>query len=110
MDRTLRAQQDWKIARTMLVGQFLVRGTAALLVLVLGALALRQNHVAAMSLLAGGGWMMANCIAMAWMGVKALQHSQAHPERYALGFSVAVLGSLACGGWLFWSTTPHRFG
>lgn len=106
MDQTLRSQQDWKIARTILINQFLVRGIAALLALVLGVWALTQNGMAAMSLLAGGGWMIANCVAMTWMGVKALEHSQAHPERYAFGFSVAVVGSLACGGWIFWVVRP----
>ena len=109
MGQTLRAQPDWKVARALLVSQFLGRGIAALLAVALGVRALTQNRVPAASLLAGGGWMIANCVAMTWMGVKALEHSQAHAERYALGFSVVVVGSLVTGGWLFWIFRPSPF-
>lgn len=78
----------------------MIRSLAPLLLLVLGLLVAIPTRRVAVGALVGGGWMVANCVAMVWMGVNALKHSDARRSRYVLGFLAGILGSLALGGWL----------
>ena len=55
--------------------------------------------------------MVVNCLALVWMGAKALQHSQERSSgRYVLGFIAALLGLLVLGGWLVLVLAPMRVG
>jgi hypothetical protein len=111
MDRAGRSDSDWQTVNALLLRQFLARSLAALLLigplLVLAAPDLRL----AFGALIGGGWMAANCLALTWMGARALQHGQGRASgRYVLGFIAALLGLLALGGWLVFILRPMRAG
>jgi hypothetical protein len=95
----------------LLLRQFLARSLAALLLIGLPLVLAAPDLRLASGTLIGGSWMAANCLALTWMGAKALQHSQGRsPGRYVLGFIAALLGLLALGGWLALVLQPMRAG
>lgn len=99
MGRPSREEQEWTIANQALMRQFKVR-SGVLLVGLAGALFLtNQNRRLIVDALGGGAWMIVNCVAMVWMGRKALRHHQTHSERYLLGFIAGLLVWLSLGGW-----------
>ena len=84
----------------LLLRQFIGRSSGATCLLLIAIWFLKPGPKVIFGALVGGGWMVSNGAALAWMGSKALQHSQHHPERYVAGFLMVVLGSLALGAWL----------
>ena len=95
----------------LLLRQFLARSLAALLLIGLPLVLAAPDLRLASGVLIGGGWMAVNCLALTWMGARALQHSQGRPSgRYVLGFIAALLGLLALGGWLALVLRPMRAG
>ncbi|MBI3323671.1 MAG: hypothetical protein HYZ92_00130 [Candidatus Omnitrophica bacterium] len=99
MDRDSAAQQqDWKIVKAVLLRQFPLRGLVVLALLV-GAL-WRSAGGARLGwgAMLGGGWMLANCAALAWVGIRALSEATPQPERHILVLFATMLGSLAVGG------------
>ncbi|OGX29388.1 MAG: hypothetical protein A3B78_01090 [Omnitrophica WOR_2 bacterium RIFCSPHIGHO2_02_FULL_67_20] len=83
-----------------MVRQFIVRSLGALLVLSLVLLTATRASRLMLGALAGGGWMIVNCVVIVWMGGKALQHRDARRSLCLFGFIAAVLTALAAGGWL----------
>ena len=95
----------------LLLRQFLARSLAALLLIGLPLVLAAPDLRLASGVLIGGGWMVGNCLALTWMGARALQHSQGRPSgRYVLGFLAALLGLLGLGGWLALVLRPMRTG
>lgn len=93
-------QSGWALVRAMLVRQFIVRSLGALLVLSLVLLTATRASRLMLGALAGGGWMIVNCVVIVWMGGKTLQRRDARRNLYLFGFIAAVLTALAAGGWL----------
>lgn len=110
MDRQARSEQAWGLVNTVLLRHFMIRSLAPLLLLVLGLLVAIPTRRVAVGALVGGGWMVANCLAMVWMGANALKHSDARRSRYVLGFLAGILGFLAFGGWLAAAFQPVLHG
>ena len=96
---------------TLLLRQFLTRSFAALLLIGLPLVLAAPDLRLASGALIGGSWMAANCLALTWIGARALQHSQGRASgRYVLGFLAALLGLLGLGGWLALVLRPMRAG
>src|SRR3989338_5085087 len=106
MDRQARSEHAWELVNAVLLRHFIIRSLASLLLLVLGLLLATPQRRIAVGALVGGGWMVANCVAMVWMGANALKHSDARRNRYVFGFIAGILGSLAFGGWLVAAFQP----
>jgi hypothetical protein len=100
MDRSSRAEQDWKLVTVVLLRQFAVRDLVALCSVALGVWAATREHRMIVGVLAGGGWMAANCLVIVWMGAKALQYRDAKRSLYLLGFMTAVFALFVVGSWL----------
>ena len=95
----------------LLLRQFLARSLAALLLIGLPFVLAAPDLRLASGVLIGGGWMAVNCLALSWIGAKALQHNQGRASgRYVLGFIAALLGLLGLGGWLALVLQPMRAG
>ena len=111
MDRDDGSRSDWQIENALLLRQFVGRSLMALLIVGLPLLLSVPGRRLASGLLSGGGWMVANCLAMVWMGVQALRHSHVRSAGLRLFGCIAVLlGSLALGGWLALVLQPVRVG
>jgi len=99
MDRPPREAQDWKIVNQVLMRQFKVRSGVLLVGLALALFLTHRNRWLIVDALVGGAWMIVNCVAMVWMGRKALRHYQTRAQRYVLGFIALLLALLVLGGW-----------
>ena len=110
MGGPVRSGQSWEVVNRVLVRQFLGRSTAVLLLLVCAIGFLRHDVRPILGALVGGGWMIANCLTLAWMGGQALRPGQRHAQRFLVGLLAVVCGLVACMMWLVLAWRPSLAG
>ena len=105
-----RSEQGWETVNRLLVRQF-TRASAGLLAGVALALWILSRDVRLLlGVLIGGGWMVANCAALAWAGGKALRPSRRHGLRPFIWLLLVLVGSLALMAWLVMRWHPSLAG
>ena len=111
MDRDSRAQQqDWQVVKAVLLRQFPVQASGLLAASCVTLWLAPRGPSLATGALIGGGWMVANCAALAWVGIRALKKGATRPARYAVGLLATMLGSLAAGALVAMLARPSLLG
>ena len=110
MGRQSRTEADWKIVNQVLLRAFVGWSVAALLSVGLVLLIAHRDLRVLFGALTAGGWMVANCVGMTWMGSRALRQPHQHPARSLAGFLATVVALLALGAWLVLACRPAPLG
>ena len=110
MDRPLRSQAAQQLVRRVLLRQFLLRSAVGLALAGLCAWVARLGDRVLVSLAISGGWMLANCAAMVWVGLTLVTRHATSPTGAVVGLMATILGSLALGSWVIVASHPSLVG